>query len=598
MIAPLSSISPAQNHSAAETVSLGEMWRSLRISLAVLIGLWILVIWLINPVGEFMVNDDWSFIRALEKLVFEGRIGSTGWGPNGSPGGPALIAHLSWGTLFTHFLGHSITTLRISVIVMGILGSVAFLVLVRTTGVSALISLFATLTLVFSPLFLPLCFSFMTDISFVSLAIFSVLFLHQGVARKSSLLVALGLLLALGSILTRQIGIVVPLGFGLACWIHPKGKALGRWKMLIMTVGLAVIPWLGFEFILFLIGSTPITDHQVIKNIAGQFSSMGFLDYLGLLCRRLVFGFIYVGYFMSPVVALRYREFLGLRAFRWFVVLWACMLLMFETAVIAGFIDPPVLFWRNILVDFGVGPILLKDTYQLGVTRSVTIPVTLYYFLVSWGILSLGGGLVLVISSVRRIARLRRNGEPESIHFVTIFCLFAGLVYLGIVLLTGFHDRYLMPVCMFGIIWVVSDLPESTDVSFHPIRLAPSWIPLLFAAIFTVGSLHDFMELKRAQEKALDYLVNDVRVDPCEIDGGFEFNGYHCYRQAFQAKPGLSWWWVDREEYVVSLGPLPGYRSIKTFPFKRYIGPSGAIHVLKPRTDNEIHDPDIPGKRG
>ncbi len=90
------------------------------------------------------------------------------------------------------------------------------------------------------------------------------------------------------------------------------------------------------------------------------------------------------------------------------------------------------------------------------------------------------------------------------------------------------------------------------------------------------------MELKRAQKEAVDYLVQEKAVNPCHVDAGFEFNGYHCYDPDFQPPKGLSWWWVHKEDYVLTLGPLPEYDTVRTFPFKRYAGPPGAIYVLKP----------------
>lgn len=571
-----------QEQYEGESVPDTGLFMSLRMSLSVLISLWIIVIWIVNPVGEFMVNDDWAFISALERLVFEGRMGSTGWGPGDAPGGPALIAHLSWGRLFTYLFGHSITNLRISVLVMGILGSVILLVLLRSSGASPRMSLWGVLTLVFCPLFLPLCFSFMTDATFLSLAVFSVLLLHIGVENKKCALVVFGLLAALGSILIRQIGIVIPAGFVIACRLHPKGKELGNWKMLILAVCVAVIPWLLYECTLFLIGSTPITEHQVVKNVSSQFHLKGLLGFVNLMGYRTVFALLYWGFLVSPVVALRYREFLQFRSFRYFGIALAGGTVLFEIALILGIVHPPVFFWPNTITDFGVGPVLLKDTYLLDIKRGITIPATLYYLLVSWSVLSLAGSLILTISAFTRIGRLFGAKGTVEISFLTVFILAAGWLYLGIILLTGFHDRYLLFLCMVGIVWVLSDAPRTDGLFFQPLKLAPSWIPLLAIAVFTVLSLHDFMELKRAQSMALDYLVKEKKVDPCHVDGGFEFNGYHCDGKPFRRQSGLSWWWVHQEDFVVTLGPLPGYRVVRTYPFNRYMGRDGAIHVLQP----------------
>ncbi|MDQ7785697.1 MAG: glycosyltransferase family 39 protein [Desulfomonilaceae bacterium] len=575
---------PSQEYCEREPGAHAGLFASSRVPLLVLIGVWMVVIPIVNPIGEFMVNDDWAFIRSLENLVFNGTMGSTGWGPAGAPGGPSLITHLSWGRLFTHLFGHSITTLRVSVIVIGILGSLALLVLLRSSGASPWTSLWGVLTLVFCPLFLPLCFSFMTDATFASLAVASVLLLNRGVCKKNHALIVFGLLIALGSILTRQIGIVLPLGFVLACWIHPQGRALGRGKILVFSASLVVMPWLLYECVLFFIGSTPITDHQVVQSVMVRYNSEGLIGFVQLIGHRLLFIVLYFGFFVSPVVAVRYREFLRFRSFRYFCVAWATCLALVQAALILGLIDPPIFLWRNTVTDFGVGPVLLKDTYVLGIARGLTVPKTLYYLLAGWGVLSAAGCLILMVSSFTRIVRVPATEDSAVIGFLTVFSLLTGLLYLGIILVTGFHDRYLLPLIMLGIVWIISDAPRTHDVPCNPVRYAPCLVPLTAIALFTVLSLHDFTELKRAQSLALDYLMKDKKVDPCHVDGGFEFNGYHCYREPFQPRPGLSWWWVDKEDFIVTLGPLPGYRVVETFPFKRYIGGDAAIHVLEPST--------------
>lgn len=106
----------------------------------------------------------------------------------------------------------------------------------------------------------------------------------------------------------------------------------------------------------------------------------------------------------------------------------------------------------------------------------------------------------------------------------------------------------------------------------------------LLAAIglFSLMGTHDFMAMKRAQSRAYRYAVKVLGSNPCHMDAGFEFNGYNCYDRSFKPKPGLSWWWVEREDNLLTLGPLPGYTVMKKFPFSRWMGPDGAIHLLQP----------------
>jgi len=182
-----------------------------------LLVVWTIIILVVNPRGEFMVNDDWAFVRCLEAFRSTGQIMVTGWGPLGAPGGPSLLVHLLLGDLFSRVLGFSLTTLRIAVLTMGFLGSLGLLLLLRIARVPPWPALLATLTVVGNPLFLAECFTFMTDITFASLAIFAVLFLYLGVKKSSTPWIISGLLLVLASILTRQIGVVILLASRFPC---------------------------------------------------------------------------------------------------------------------------------------------------------------------------------------------------------------------------------------------------------------------------------------------------------------------------------------------------------------------------------------------
>src|SRR5208283_658842 len=167
--------------------------------------------------------------------------------------------HLIWGRLFTYFWGFSLTGLRVSVLVLGILGSVAMLVVLRLFKASVAEAFWATLTMVFNPLFLSQSFTYMTDVTFASMVIFSVLFLAIGIDNRKIHIVALGLIFALLAILTRQLGIVIPVAFVLVCFVHPAGLSVGKWKALFLTLILVIVPWAAYEYYLSVTGSTPIS---------------------------------------------------------------------------------------------------------------------------------------------------------------------------------------------------------------------------------------------------------------------------------------------------------------------------------------------------
>ncbi len=548
-----------------------------------LLVVWTFIIIVVNPSGEFMVNDDWAFVKSLEALRATGKIITTGWGPPGSPGGPSLLVHLLWGDLFCHLLGFSLTTLRLAVLTMGILGSFGLLLLFQTAGISPWLALLGTLTVVANPLFLAESFTYMTDITFASLAIFALLGLFLGVKKSSLAWIIAGLVLTLGSILTRQIGVVILLAFMLTCWVHPAGAALGRRKMLFLGLGLVLFPWILYEFLLAWGGSSPLTQHQVISNIFALPREKGFLGYLVFLyCDLFHNALVYLGFFISPLLLRGYVSSLRRRNFHFLLIVWMILTALWEGAIVTELIHPPVNFLGNVIFNFGIGPILLKDTYILGIPRLGVISRGAYYLLVAWAVLAVLVILSRFIGYVRH--RLRTGFPPEMPEnsFLVCLALLSVLFYLGIITLTSFHDRYLIPPIIFLVIWLVIDHSPGGQAADADWKIIPGFVLVILMGLWSTCNVHDFMEMKRSLKKAHDYVLQEMRVNPCNLDGGFEFNGYYCYRNNFRPGAGLSWWWVTREDYLITLGPLPGYRVLRVFPFQRYCNPPGAIHLLQP----------------
>jgi len=571
---PLSHESPDQQ--ATGTVA------GIGFPLVVVLAAWIAIIVFVDPAGEFMVNDDWAYVRLLDGLK-HGTMLATGWGS----GGPSAIVHVLWGGLFTHFTGFSLTGLRISVLCEGIVGSMALLALLRLSGASPGLSLLAALTAVFNPLYLSQSFTFMTDITFAMLVIFSLLFFQLGVDGSRPMMIVAGMVFALCSILTRQLGVVVPAAFVVTCLIHPRGMELGRLKMIALVVGLVLIPWMAYESFLFEVGSTPVTGFHGVANILGKPAEKGLVGYLTYLFSALVpCGLGYVSFFMSPVVTVAFPDYLRRKKFLHFLAVLAACFVALEAAILAGFIDPPVLFHRNVIFDFGIGPILLKDTYILGIQRSPTIPKALYCFFVFWTVLAAS---VLVVSAGRSVSNLLTGRVFEGMKpmsFTATLSLLCALGYLGIISLAGYHDRYLIPLIIFLLVWFVSTHVAGAIGRNGLRKLVPGLITVSFIGLLSATGVRDFMEMKRSLARAQQYVVQELGTQPCNFDGGFEFNGYHCYRKAFKTVSGLSWWWVSREDYVLALGPLPGYRVVRTFPFDRVFGKSGAVNVLQSETQH------------
>jgi hypothetical protein len=549
----------------------------------ILLAVWGILIVVINPVGEFMVNDDWSFVKCLEVFRATGKITSTGWGPSYAPGGPSLLVHLLLGDLFSRALGFSLTTLRVAVLAMGFLGSLGLMALLRAAGASPWLALLGTLTVVANPLFLAESFTYMTDITFAALAIFALLFLFLGARKTSIPWIIAGLVLTLGSILTRQIGLVILLAFMISCWALPAGAALGRGKMAVLGLGLVLIPWVLYEFFLTHTGSSPLTQHQVIYNIFNLPGEKGFPGYLVFLYTSFFHAaWGYLGVFTSPLLIGRYLAWRDRRLFRYLLLVLAAGAVLLETAIFTGLIHPPVVFLGNIIYNLGLGPVLLKDIYILGLPRFGTLPPAAYYLLAFCTVLAVLVILARFFPYVRQLLRARWQPELRQSSFLACLAFCSLFLYLAIITLTGFRDRYLIPAVIFLVIWLVLDYAPLGREGKTGWKIIPGFVLVILMGLWSGAHVHDFMEMKRSLKKAHDYVLNDLRINPCFVDGGFEFNGYYCYQKDFQPRPGLSWWWVSREDYLITLGPLPGYRVLRVFPFQGYCNPPGAVHLLQP----------------
>ena len=95
---------------------------------------------IVNPFGDFPLNDDWVYARAVKGLVEHGD-----WRPIGFTG-MSLITHSLWGSIFCLPVGFSFNALRLSTITLSIMGMVGVYVLFITNNRGRLLALVAALT--------------------------------------------------------------------------------------------------------------------------------------------------------------------------------------------------------------------------------------------------------------------------------------------------------------------------------------------------------------------------------------------------------------------------------------------------------------------
>ena len=85
----------------------------------ILIATWMIAILLVNPMGDFPLNDDWQYAFPVQQLVEDGILEMKGYFS------PNIILQVGWGTLWCLMGGlFSFTFLRFSTLALVVLGTI------------------------------------------------------------------------------------------------------------------------------------------------------------------------------------------------------------------------------------------------------------------------------------------------------------------------------------------------------------------------------------------------------------------------------------------------------------------------------------------
>ena len=133
-----------------------------------LVLIWAASLFLVNPIGDFPLNDDWSYGLAVKRLIETGTFRPTEWTV------VTLITQTFWGVLFSLPAGFSFNALRVSTLVSSLCGMLLTYRAVRYVNPSRLMATTAALALGFNPIYYALSATFMTDVTFSALSMAAV----------------------------------------------------------------------------------------------------------------------------------------------------------------------------------------------------------------------------------------------------------------------------------------------------------------------------------------------------------------------------------------------------------------------------------------
>lgn len=559
-----SATNPAQHPKA--TFLFGKQ---MAIDLFAIAILWALSAVLVNPIGDFPLNDDWAMGKTVKTLVEQGNYHPSGW--TGMP----LITQTLWGALFCLPKGFSFTALRFSTLVLSFIGAAAFYALVRQLGKSRLFAALCAATLAWNPIYFALSNSFMTDVPFTTLLIFASFFYARYFEREADRDLLLATAFALAAVLCRQLGLCIPLGFGAALLLKYRFNRRCLFRALAPTL-LSIIVLVAFQYWLSSTGRLPALynekSHKLISVVGHPLKLFLNIFYYGWSI------LMYLGWFLFPVcVALA----------SWFPAkqprlsrLNRAALLLFAVASVARFIIVPSLMpvHNNVIIPQGIGPATLKDTQNLHLPHLPPLPVAFWVFVT---VISWLGAALLILNTTPFLPQLFRRIRPVSISTpdrppIAAFFLLSTLFYLIPLLMTGFFDRYLIPVLPLLAAFVIAS-QTATEYRWTRIYSGVAAAFVIIFGLFAIIATRDYLEWNRIRWLAARNLLASQHVSPHKVDGGFEFNGWYSYETFTMTN-----WWVINDSYALAFGEIKGYEPLTQYHYKNWAPHrTGAIFVLR-----------------
>ncbi|MEA3452365.1 MAG: hypothetical protein U9Q83_10755, partial [Bacteroidota bacterium] len=368
------------------------------------------------------------------------------------------------------------------------------------------------------------------------------------------------------SVLTRQIGLFLPIAFAFSFVLYKRFSL----KSFIISTAIILITYSSIKlYENWLLQYQGLPEHySSIKDLMPENLKALFLKTVKTIG---TVGF-YAGLFLSPLVLYFTHKILKSNTSKTNLIN-----LIVSSPFILTFIstwkDVPI---SNIFYNLGLGPKLLKDAHW---DYNVSPQLSAFSFEVI-KIFAFISAFFVVFLLVNEVYKLFINKEKsfEKKSKTLILVLFL-LNVLFLFLNRNYFDRYNL---IFFPLLSIFFIPLEKIKSNLYIKLISSILLILFIT-FSIFATKDYLSWNRARWTALDYLQKEKNISPNEIDGGFEFNGWHnTGERTLSRKYKKSWWFVDNDEYVVSFGNICNYHKIKGFAYKQIMSKKNdSIYILK-----------------
>jgi len=511
-----------------------------------LIALWVLMICIVNPIGNFPLNDDWQYARPAMFLVNKGYYFS----PDSYS--PIIVMQVLWGSLFCLPFGFSFTALRISVLVLGLIGILTFYFLVYSISRNKHISFIGSLLLVTNPIYFSLSNTFMTDVPFLTFAIISIYLFFKSLETSNPAFLIAATITVVLTTLIRQFGMVIPIAYFITAIFKQKPK-LYKWIIYLLPL---IITFTAYKITLVWlkhIGSEfhPYYGDGDLMNKPGQYF-FHMYDRIGIIL-------YYTGVFLLPFTIYQCGAFFKNSSTKKILVS-AGLIIISLPSLIHVWNRVPI---ENIINPGAIGPTTLREYHFWCLPRIDNIR----HFSSIFSLLGFIGAILLLLQlgSVISAFYMKYKLKDTKIDALrNIFIIGCIIIYALLMFFPEFlFDRYLLIYTPLFFLLIFKE-PVIAKMKL-PLFLISSIFIVLFAAFSSIGT-HDYLAWNRSRWDAWNYAVNTLKINPNHMDGGYECAGWVLGQgyDPLHNKPKYD------NEYLLTFGPEEGYDLVKQFPFQNY----------------------------
>lgn len=568
-----------------------------KIPYVIIVSLYIATILLVNPRGEFPLNDDWSYTRSALQFATGNGMHVDEWSA------PSLVGQALYGGLLIRAFGMKFLALRLSTLVASCAIALGLWFALAQLGIESWVAWLAVLSWIFNPLQLNLSFTYMTEVPFLFFIVISVVLYLFYLSRRRSWLLALAGVVLGYAFLIRQTAALFVAALVIALLLDRTGVLRDRLRGAVLAAASAGFFMAGYYLWLELQGgATPATRRKLellryltAEQLAGN--SFGLLFYMAFLLLPLWVALFPAALRLSG--RLSRSAWIGCLA-GWLVVCgaglwWFHSHYEYRVYLPSEAYHSRMPFLLNVIYDTGVGPVTLDPAY-FGLSPLPTYPRV---WLIVTGATALGlviAGLLFSFGLFRRLSG-DEPLKPALVFFMLAFAFDAGFeIVFSHLQEGGLFDRHLVvaafPLCLAACLLEgtsrISSRHSAGAQSSQEIRNVPAFphqaarirsvcrtAALLTAgaqAAFSICATHDYLEWNRLRWD-LGNAALAGGVNPLDLSAGFEFNGWHNY-ETFRARGHVETvfqWWYDTRGYLISITPQMGYRIVRRESFFSWI---------------------------